>query len=64
MNIGANIRSMREAKGITQTALAEEAGVSQSYLNRIENKKQVPSTKVIIAAAKMFGCTVDELIKD
>lgn len=64
MSIGANIRRIREEKGITQVELAEMAGTSQPYLNRIEMEKQVPSAKVIVAAAKAFGCLVDDLLKE
>ncbi len=35
-SIAANIRKLREQKGMTQEALAELAGISQSHLSKIE----------------------------
>ena len=64
MSIGANIRRVREEHNMTQVELAEIAGTSQPYLNRIEMGKQMPSAKVIVAAAKAFGCSTDELLKE
>nr|DAU75718.1 MAG TPA: Helix-turn-helix XRE-family like protein [Caudoviricetes sp.] len=49
---------------MTQVELAEIAGTSQPYLNRIEMGKQIPSAKVIVAAANAFGCSTDELLKE
>lgn len=38
-DIGANVKHLREAKGITQSKLAEKAGVSQQAIDRIEKAR-------------------------
>ena len=42
MTFGETIREAREARGLTQTALAEAVGLSSSRLSRIERDKQDP----------------------
>lgn len=35
--IGARLRAARKARGLTQTALGERAGVSRAQIDRLEN---------------------------
>jgi transcriptional regulator with XRE-family HTH domain len=41
--IGARLRSEREARGVSQSALALRTGVPQSAISRIETEKETPS---------------------
>ncbi len=41
--MGARIREAREAKGITQTALAKKAGITREYVNKIEAGRHDPT---------------------
>ena len=49
---GTRIRDHRRAQGLRQTALAEAAGISPSYLNLIEHNKRNVSEKVLGALAQ------------
>lgn len=43
--IGQNIKSIREAKGLTQKQLAEDAEITQAYLCQIETGVKDPFTR-------------------
>lgn len=64
MNYGKNIERARKKANMTQEAVAERIGVSRVMISRIENNTRDPSVKLLVAIAKLFGCTVDELIAD
>lgn len=62
MNIGDNIKVIRERKRMTAKALASELDLDISTLNRVENgiiKQFKP--EFIIKICQIFGCTLDEL---
>lgn len=62
MNIGDNIKVIRERKRITQKALATELDISISTLNRIENgliKHFKP--EFFLKLCQLLCCTLDEL---
>lgn len=42
-----NLRSYRTVKGFSQLAFAEKIGLSQNYLNAVENGKNFPSVEVL-----------------
>lgn len=60
--IGAQIRRMRKAKGMTQEQLAEKAGVGVTHISHIETGRSVPSLEMIISFINAFGCSADELL--
>lgn len=43
--VGNNIRMIRTSKGMTQEALALESGLSQGYVNQLENGKRLYTQK-------------------
>lgn len=55
------IDSAREASGMSQRALADRAGMSQSTLNRILNGSRVAKMPEILLIADATGCTVAQL---
>lgn len=58
--IGQRIAAMRKMKGMTQTDLANLAGVQRQHIGRIENGELVNVAYVTIQAiAEAFGMTVD-----
>ncbi|HJN14331.1 MAG TPA: helix-turn-helix transcriptional regulator [Armatimonadota bacterium] len=62
-SLGAHIRHLREAKGLTQSGLASQAGISKAYLSQIEGGKiQGPSAKTLHAVAVVLGTTVARLL--
>ena len=64
MNIGNNISALRKQKGITQEELANELGVSAQAVSKWENGTSDPSTSNLFALAKLYGISVEELLKE
>jgi DNA-binding XRE family transcriptional regulator len=52
----------RKKRGLTQAALAAEAGVTQAYLSEIESGKKEARVGVLKEVARALKVTVDELI--
>jgi DNA-binding XRE family transcriptional regulator len=52
----------RKKRGLTQTALAKEAGVTQAYLSEIESGKKEARVGVLKQLAAALKVTVDELV--
>lgn len=55
------IENARDAAGLSQRALAEKTGISQSTLNRILKGERVAKMSEIILIADATGCTVAQL---
>ncbi len=74
MDIGAAIQRLREQRGLTQVRLAARAGISQSYLAKLEPptrrgvEKTVrfrnPTITVIQQLADALGISVEALLKE
>ena len=56
------IKKFREAAGLKQTELAEKIGISVVTLSRYENEGRHPRSTELIKMARLFGCTVDDLL--
>ena len=59
--LGLRIRRLRVAKGQTQDALAESAGVSPKHLGELERGRGNPSLKSLQSLANALGLSMDEL---
>ena len=59
---GATIKRLRESKGITQSQLAEEIGVSSKAVSKWETAKGLPDITLIEPLAKALGVSVMELM--
>lgn len=64
MNVGRNIRNLREHRGITQVQLAEKVGLTQAMLCQIERGTKNPSLQVGAEIAKSLSCKVDDLLAE
>lgn len=62
MKLGEKIKLLRTEQEMTQPALAEKAGIEQSYLSKLENDKGAPSFAVINRIAGALGTSGMELI--
>ena len=60
--IGAQIRYVRRAKGISQRALAEMAGVSPTFMSDVENQRSIISVARLVSIAKALEVPVSYLI--
>lgn len=65
--LGATIRSIRESKGYTQEAFANEVGLDRSYYGGVERGERNIAALNIISIARALGVECGELfppIKD
>jgi transcriptional regulator with XRE-family HTH domain len=60
---GESVKKRREAKGLTQEALAEKADLDRTYLSDIERALRNPGIKNIARIAKALGISTSELCK-
>ena len=56
-----DVRTLREAAGLSQGALGTALGVSRQTINSIETGKYDPSLPLAIAIARHFATTVEEI---
>ena len=50
--IGLNIKNARMKSGLTQAQLAEQAGISRSYLAGVEQGNYNPSVKTLVSISR------------
>lgn len=63
MQIGANIKKVREAKGLSQKEVALSLKMDSAQYSRIENDKTDPTFSTIEKIAKALGIELSELFK-
>ena len=61
MEIGAQIKSLRTQRGITQETLAERLGVSPQAVSKWERGTGLPDMQLLPAISAYFGVSIDEL---
>ena len=59
--IADKIKILREKKGITQSELANNLGITRSAVNAWEMGVTVPSTQYVVELAKFFNVSTDYL---
>jgi transcriptional regulator with XRE-family HTH domain len=64
MTIGENIRQIRTDAGLTQTEVAERAGISQAYLSQIESDLRSMDVKAADKLASALGVTLNDLMRE
>jgi DNA-binding XRE family transcriptional regulator len=62
METDSRIRTFRKYRGMTMTALAEAAGISQPYLSDIETGKKTGSVDVLKKIAVALKVDLDDLV--
>ena len=60
--IGSNIQTLRIRKGITQEKLAEDTGISTSFLANLERGNKGVSVFILYKIAHCLGVSVDYLL--
>ena len=60
VKFGLNVRRIRLKKGLSQSALAKQAGLSLNYIGTLERGVQNPSLKTLEKLAKGLGCSMSE----
>ena len=56
------IKSLREQRGLTQTELSKQLGITRSSVNAWEMGISVPSTQYIVELSGIFGISTDYLL--
>ena len=62
-SLGEEIKENRARCGLTQEFVAETLGISRQAVSKWENGTSDPSTSNLIALAKLFGVSAEELLK-
>jgi transcriptional regulator with XRE-family HTH domain len=62
LNIGAELRRVREARKLSLRALAGSVGVSASLLSQVETGKTQPSVSTLYALVNHLGISLDALL--
>lgn len=58
MNIANALKKCRELKGLTQSALAKQAGITASYLSQLEQGKRDPKLTLLTKLSNALGVPV------
>lgn len=61
MEIGTQIKALRQARGITQEILSEALGVSPQAVSKWERGEAIPDVALLPELSTYFGVTIDEL---
>ena len=61
--IGANVRRLRKSRGLSQEALAGEAGLAMRHLGRIERGEGNPTVAVLAKLAEVLKVHPADLYK-
>lgn len=61
-NLAANVRQLREARGVSQQHMAELAGLPRPTWANIESGEANPTLAVLTRVANALGATLEELV--
>ncbi len=64
MKLSEKIQYLRKEKGYTQEELAELCSVSRQSITKWESDISLPEIEKVIILSKLFGVTIDVLLKD
>jgi transcriptional regulator with XRE-family HTH domain len=59
--VGPRLRTLRQQRGITLSALAESTGISVSTLSRLESGQRKPTLELLLPLARAYGVPLDDL---
>lgn len=62
MNAGIKIAKLREAKNVTQAALAEAVGITRSMLCQIERGTKTVTLPLAVQIVKALGARITDII--
>lgn len=60
-NLGARLRNVRLATGMSLREVARQLGVSPSFVSQLENGKSQPSVATLYSLAQLLNISIDEL---
>jgi predicted transcriptional regulator/DNA-binding XRE family transcriptional regulator len=62
--LGLRLKTLREQRGLTQAALAQQLGLSPSYLNQLENNQRPLSVPVLLRLQSALGVDLQPFSDD
>jgi len=62
--LGRNVRTVRQARGISQEQLAFDADMKRSYVSDLERGTRNPSVRALGRIADALGVTAADLLRD
>lgn len=60
---GANVRRLRQGRGLTIEALADEVGLAYTYVGQIERGRRNPTLGIVERFAAALGVDALELLR-
>jgi transcriptional regulator with XRE-family HTH domain len=60
--VGARLRRLRRARGMTLDELARGVGVDKAHVSRLENNRKVPSVAMLAGLARTLGVSIGHLL--
>jgi len=64
MKFAKNLQYLRKLRSMTQEGLAEKLDVSRQTVSKWESDSTYPEMEKVIALCNLFGCTMDQLIRE
>jgi transcriptional regulator with XRE-family HTH domain len=61
--VAQNIRRLRQERGLTQEALAVDAGIDRTYVSRLERKLENPTVAGLERLARALSSNIEELFR-
>ena len=63
MTLGEKLQMLRRSRGLSQEQLAAELDVSRQAISKWETGAADPSTANLLALAKLYGVSAEELLR-
>jgi len=63
VGLGSRIADLRTQKGMLQKELAEQAGISVSFLSEVENGHRMPGAEALLRIADVLEASLDHLLR-
>ncbi|OKJ19494.1 XRE family transcriptional regulator [Streptomyces sp. CB02130] len=60
--VGPRLRDLRRRHGLTLAALAEQTGINESTLSRLEGGSRKPTLEMLLPLAEVYAVPLDELV--
>ena len=60
--LGKKVKTLREAKGLSQYAFSDESGISRSQIARLENGELNCTMSTLLSLAQTLGVEAKELL--
>jgi transcriptional regulator with XRE-family HTH domain len=61
--LGQQLKQLRNNKKLSQPEFAQQVGIEQSYLSKLENDKSIPSNEIFRALLIALDLSIDEFMK-